>query len=81
MTISAKDMVAAANEVVPRISAKEANELVSDQEALIVDVRDGSEVAQSGKIAEAKHVSRGTIEFRAGPASSTHDDAFNTEKR
>ena len=38
--------------------------------ALIVDVRDAQEIAQSGKIAGAISVSRGMLEFRADPASA-----------
>ena len=43
-------------------------------------MRDGTEVAQLGKLEGAKHVSRGMIEFRADPASPTRDEAFSTER-
>jgi len=33
--------------------------------ALLVDVRDGTEVAASGKAAGAVHIPRGSLEFKA----------------
>lgn len=55
----------AANAVVPRITAAEAKELIAEGDALVVDVREASEVQQSGKVAGAAHVPRGMLEFRA----------------
>ena len=39
--------------------------MVKTGDALIVDVRDGTEVAASGKIKGALAISRGLLEFRA----------------
>ena len=36
--------------------------------ALLVDVRDGTEVAATGKAAGAVHVPRGSLEFKADPS-------------
>lgn len=77
MTVSVKDMVAAANEAVSRIDRAEAERLVAEENALIVDVRDAPEVELSGKVAGALHVSRGMLEFRADPDSPYHLDAFS----
>jgi rhodanese-related sulfurtransferase len=79
MAKSAKDLVAAANAVVPRISPAEARELI-DNGALVVDVRDAPELQQSGKIAGALHVPRGMIEFRADPELPSHDPNFTKDK-
>ena len=76
MATSVKDMIAAANGVVPRISAAEAKEMMA-KGALVVDVRDAPEVEKSGKVSGAVHVSRGMLEFRADPASPYHDKAFD----
>jgi rhodanese-related sulfurtransferase len=43
-------------------------------------VRDAAEVASSGKVAGAVHVSRGMLEFRADPESPAHDKAFDKAK-
>jgi rhodanese-related sulfurtransferase len=80
MTTSVKQMMEAANAVVPRITSVQAQEMVAKGNALVVDVRDGSEVAQSGKVKGAVHVSRGMLEFRADPDSPTHDKNFARDK-
>ena len=79
MAKSAKDLVAAANAVVPRVSPSEAAELIAGG-ALVVDVRDAPEVEQSGKVAGAVHVPRGMVEFRADPDSPFHDANFSRDK-
>lgn len=79
MSVSVKQLMAAANEAVPKISADEARELVA-KDALLVDVRDGTEVAKSGKLKGATHVSRGMIEFRADAESPYHDPQFRKDR-
>lgn len=80
MATSVKELLAAANAVVPKLSAQEARELVGKANVLVVDVRDGTEVAASGKVRGAINVSRGMIEFRADPESPYHDKAFDKSK-
>ena len=80
MTTSVKDMLAAANAAVPRITPDEARALMAKDTVLVVDVRDSPEIEKSGKVAGAMHVSRGMLEFRADPASPYHDTAFDKEK-
>ena len=77
MTTSLKQMMEAANAVVPRVSAAEARDLIASG-ALVVDVRDAPEVEKSGMVEGALHVSRGMLEFRADPASPYHDKHFDT---
>jgi rhodanese-related sulfurtransferase len=80
MTKTVKDMLAAANAEVPRISGAEAKALAGQKQVVLVDIRDGSEVAVSGKAKGALHVSRGLLEFRADPESPSHDAAFDHAK-
>jgi len=80
MPASVKDMMAAANAAVPRITPQEAAKLIESGEALVVDVRDTAEIQNSGKVAGAVHVPRGMLEFRADPESPYHDPAFSREK-
>jgi rhodanese-related sulfurtransferase len=80
MATSVKQMMEAANAAVPRITPPQAQEMIAKGNALIVDVRDGTEVAQSGKVKGAVHVSRGLLEFRADPESPTHDKNFSRDK-
>ncbi len=69
MPTSVKDLVAAANAAVPRLPPDQAREKVRSGDALVVDVRDPTEVQQSGKVKGAVNVSRGMLEFRADPES------------
>lgn len=79
MATNVKEMLAAANGSVPRVSAEETKALLDDG-ALVVDVRDAPEVEASGKVAGAMHVSRGMLEFRADPESPFHDPAFDKDR-
>jgi rhodanese-related sulfurtransferase len=65
---------------VPRITPAEGREMIAKPNTLIVDVRDASEVEQSGKVAGAINVSRGMLEFRADPQSPYHDKNFAKDK-
>jgi rhodanese-related sulfurtransferase len=79
MPITAKSLLDAANAAVPRISGKEAQEMVANG-ALLVDVRDGTEVAASGKAAGALHVPRGSLEFKADVTAPTADKNFALDR-
>ncbi|MGQ9370603.1 rhodanese-like domain-containing protein [Azospirillum sp. ST 5-10] len=80
MPTSVKQMLEAANAAVPRISPDEARALMADDNALAVDVRDGTEVAKTGKLKGAINVSRGMIEFRADADTPYHDAEFQKER-
>ena len=80
MPSSVKEMLAAANAAVPRISAAETQALIDKDSVLVVDVRDGTEVAASGKVPGALNVSRGLLEFKADPESPYFDKAFSKDK-
>jgi rhodanese-related sulfurtransferase len=75
-----KEMMAAANAAVPKITPDEAWSLMPQANVLVVDVRDAPEVEKSGKVAGAVHVSRGMLEFRADPESPYHDKNFSKDK-
>lgn len=76
---SVKDLVAAANAVVPRISLDEAKQKI-EAGALVVDVRDAAEVEQTGKVAGAVHIPRGMLEFRADADTPYYDKNFAKDK-
>ena len=80
MPTSVKQMLEAANAVVPRITPAQAREMIAKGNTLVVDVRDAPEVERSGKIAGAVHVSRGMLEFRADPESPYHDKHFDKDR-
>src|SRR3954452_2908648 len=77
---SVKEMVAAANAVVPRLDAARVREVAGRDDVVILDVRDAPELDASGKIKGAVHVPRGMLEYRADPESASHDPALQPEK-
>jgi rhodanese-related sulfurtransferase len=80
MAKNVKDMLTEANSTVPKLSPAEAAEKMRSGEVLIVDVRDPTEVQQTGRIKGAVNVSRGMLEFRADPESQYHNPSFQKDK-
>ncbi len=80
MSKSIMELVAEAKAVVPAISRDEAAAMMDRDGVLIVDVRDDSEVADTGKIKGALHASRGMIEFRADETTPFHNQLFSKDK-
>jgi len=79
MPATAKSLVEAANAVVPKISGKEAQEMVANG-AVLVDIRDSAELAQTGKAAGAVHIPRGSLEFKADLSSPTAEKSLALDK-
>src|SRR3954452_6613634 len=80
MARSVKELLAEANASVAKLPPHEAAAKVQAGDVLVVDVRDASEVQQTGKIKGAVNVSRGMLEFRADPESPYHNPAFQKDK-
>lgn len=80
MASSVKEMMAAANAAVPKVTPEEARRMISEGNALVVDVRDSSEIQQSGKVKGAIHVPRGMLEFRADADTPYYDPAFAKDR-
>jgi len=79
MPASIKEMLVEANAAVPRLTPADARARMGG-DALVLDVRDPSEVQASGKIKGAVNVSRGMLEFRADPESPYYNPAFQKDK-
>ena len=80
MSDSIMELVAQAKAVVRTISPDEVAAMMRRDDVLVVDVRDHPEVAETGKVKGARHVSRGMLEFRADEATPYHDPAFSKDK-
>jgi rhodanese-related sulfurtransferase len=80
MSMTVKDMLSAARAAVPAITREKADDLVKNADALILDVRDGMEVAASGKLKGALAISRGMLEFKADPAVPSHEPALRKDR-
>lgn len=80
MAKTAKDMVAQAKAKVENLDpATVADE--QQQGAVLVDLRDTSEIAATGRIPGSVHIPRGMLEFRADTTSPYHDEALDPGKR
>ena len=75
---SAKHYLDAANETVPTLDAKEAVALHGSN-AVFVDVRDSSQVSETGTIAGAQRIPRGFLEFAADEATPFHNPAMQKD--
>ena len=80
MMKSVKTMLADANASVTKLTPQDAAAQIRAGQVLVVDVRDPSELAQSGKVKGAVNVPRGMLEFRADADSPYHDPAFDKGK-
>jgi rhodanese-related sulfurtransferase len=80
MPTNVKELLAAANAAVQKLTPQEAREKLRGPNVLVIDVRDANEVAASGKIKGAVNVSRGMLEFRADPESPYHNPEFQKDK-
>lgn len=79
MPVTAKDLVAAANAEVPRVTTAEAQEMIA-RGALLLDVRDAPELEASGRAVGSHHIPRGMLEFRADPTSPYHDAELRQDR-
>jgi len=79
MPAKVKDLVEAAKSVVPGISPEEARKKIAEG-ALLLDVRDGTELSATGRAAGAHHIPRGMLEFRADPDSPLHDEELRPDR-
>jgi len=79
MPTTLKDMLAAANAVVERISTADAQAMI-DGGALLLDIRDAPELENVGRAVGSHHVPRGMLEFRADPNSPFADPEFRFDR-
>ena len=80
MPTTVKELLAAARAAVPMIAPEEAAALLAQGKAVIVDVRDGTELQASGKVKGALHVPRGFLEFKADPESPMYEPSLQKTK-
>lgn len=80
MAVTLKEMIEAAKEVVPDITPEEATKMMASGEAIAVDVRDDTELKQTGTVAGAIHAPRGKLEFYVDPESPYYEEDLDPEK-
>ena len=63
-TKTLEDLLNEANELIPRISFEETVNKIDNEDSIIIDVREESEVFNQGIIKGAIHIPRGLLEFK-----------------
>ena len=76
-----KQLVAEAEAEIETISTGDALELHGSEDVVFIDLRDVRELWHDGKIAGAKHVPRGMLEFWIDPESPYHKPLFAEDKK
>jgi rhodanese-related sulfurtransferase len=79
MPTTAKSLIDAANAVVPKISGKDAIDMVA-KGAVLIDIRDSAELTQTGKAAGSVHIPRGSLEFKADLSAPTAEKSLSFDK-
>lgn len=77
----AADMVTEAKSQIENLTPEQVAAELSVGNAVLVDIRDGSEREQNGSIPGAIHASRGLLEFHADPSSPYHREGLDPDKR
>ena len=80
ITCSARTMVAEADAAVRVLDVAEARALHGRDDVIFIDLRDIRELAETGRIAGARHVPRGMLEFWIDPESPYHKPFFAEDK-
>ena len=75
------DLVKDAATTVGSLSAPQFAAEADQPLTVVVDVREADERVQTGSIANAIHVPRGLLEFRADPTNPGHDPRLRPESR
>ena len=80
MTKTAMGYLAEANDIVPRLSVEDAMAKHGDSKVVIIDVRDGKAIDETGTIAGALRIPRGFIEFAADETTDFHNASITKDK-
>lgn len=78
---SVRQLVDEANAEIETLSTEEAIAVHTDDDVVVVDLRDVRELAHDGKVPGCFHMPRGMLEFWIDPESPYFKDLFHAEKR
>ena len=78
---TAAELVAEAKAGIENLGVEDVGREIESGDALVVDLREGEELDQSGHIPGAVHAPRGMLEFYADPTSPYHRPEFDPEAR
>jgi rhodanese-related sulfurtransferase len=80
MQVSVSQMVASAKDQIDNLNPEQMARQAADG-ALVVDIREASERAETGAIPGAVHVPRGLLEFKADASLPTHHPDLDPSRR
>ncbi len=80
ITTGIKDLLAEAKAEITEVDVAAARDLIANDNALLVDIRDVRELWRDGKVPDSKHVPRGMVEFWIAPDSPYHKDIFTEDR-
>ena len=80
MKMSVQQMIAAARAEITGHTPAEASRRATEENALIVDIRDVRELQRSGVVPGAHHAPRGMLEFWVDPESPYHKPVFAEDR-
>ena len=76
---TSKDYLEEANKVVKKIEMNDALEKHKNNSAIFIDVRDSSDIAETGTITGALKIQRGLIEFVADDSHGLHNKTLKKD--
>ena len=76
---TSKDYLEEANKVVKKIEINDALEKHKNNSAIFIDVRDSSDIAETGTITGALKIQRGLIEFVADDSHGLHNKVLKKD--
>lgn len=78
---SAWDLVASAEAEIDSLSVEDLKRTMTDDDVVVVDIRDIREVWIEGSIPDVEHAPRGMLEFWADPDTEYYREVFTPENR
>ena len=78
-TKTLEKLLTEANDLVKRLSFEESINLINNSKAIIIDVREESEVFNLGLVKNAIHIPRGLLEFKLSPNSPNNPVPIDDE--
>ena len=76
---TAKDYLEEANKVVKKINVDEAIQIHKNRTAIFIDVRDSSDIAETGSIEGSLKIQRGLIEFVADEETALYNEKLKKD--
>ena len=81
LKVTHRDLIDRALAEVETLDVDDAIALLDDDDTVFVDLRDPRQLEREGKVPNAFHAPRGTLEFWVDPSSPYHKDIFASGKR